>query len=267
MKPEPVLSAVLAIVEEVPPATAEAIARAVSAAGTSVNGRLIAEVVAQPDFRHAADGLAKAWAAAPDTSAIELAAMVRAAAAARKRALSDRRMDVVWTGPSTPGVPSRTTDAVVVELVEAARDDLLFVTYAAYPYTPLLDALRRAAARGVRTRVIIETIEGAQSFLGFEPASAFAGVPALESYWWPLNRRPVKDGSIRGRLHAKLAIADRDRALVTSANLTGSAIEDNLECGLLIRGGPLPGKLLDHLQALINQGTFERFVMADRHDQ
>jgi phosphatidylserine/phosphatidylglycerophosphate/cardiolipin synthase-like enzyme len=55
----------------------------------------------------------------------------------------------------------------------------------------------------------------------------------------------------RAALHAKAAIADDHTALVTSANLTGFAIKDNMELGLLIRGGPVPGRLASHLRELI----------------
>ena len=38
-------------------------------------------------------------------------------------------------------------------------------------------------------------------------------------------------------MHAKAVIADRSVAFVTSANLTGSAMDHNLEVGVLMRGG------------------------------
>ncbi len=48
-------------------------------------------------------------------------------------------------------------------------------------------------------------------------------------------------------MHAKVLVVDRRTALVGSANLTGYALERNLECGLLLRGGPVPSLLVDHL--------------------
>ncbi len=50
-------------------------------------------------------------------------------------------------------------------------------------------------------------------------------------------------------MHAKVLIVDRRTALVGSANLTGPALERNLECGLLVSGGPVPTLLADHLFA------------------
>jgi phosphatidylserine/phosphatidylglycerophosphate/cardiolipin synthase-like enzyme len=53
-------------------------------------------------------------------------------------------------------------------------------------------------------------------------------------------------------LHAKCAVADRERLLISSANLTEFAFTLNMELGVLIRGGPLPGRVEDYLTALID---------------
>jgi phosphatidylserine/phosphatidylglycerophosphate/cardiolipin synthase-like enzyme len=55
-------------------------------------------------------------------------------------------------------------------------------------------------------------------------------------------------------MHAKAAIADRSAALVTSANLTGHALDLNMELGLLVRGGSVPARLADHFNALFASG-------------
>ena len=54
------------------------------------------------------------------------------------------------------------------------------------------------------------------------------------------------------------AIADRSAALITSANLTGAGINDNLELGILLNAGPLPERLARHLELLIEQSTLEQ---------
>ena len=43
-------------------------------------------------------------------------------------------------------------------------------------------------------------------------------------------------------MHAKAAIADKRAALATSANLTGHALDLNMELGLIVRGGPVPAR-------------------------
>ena len=47
-------------------------------------------------------------------------------------------------------------------------------------------------------------------------------------------------------MQAKATIADSSVAFLTSANLTEAALERNMELGVLIRGGRVPGSI-DHL--------------------
>lgn len=257
-------AAVLSLVEALPKAGVERAAQAVAAAATAASGDRVVNAIPHPDFQRLASALTRAWQGAPQISGAELASMLRAAAMARESALHEGRLEVVWTGPGTSEVPSRSTEAVVLEVVSAARSHLLLVTYAAFRYPPLVAALTSAAERGVRTHVLVETRAAAGHLLSSEPASAFATIQRLSLYEWPPSKRAGEAGRIRGRMHAKLAVADRELAFVTSANLTGNGIEDNLECGLLVRGGPVPGKLADHVAALVREGIFQtlRFPMS-----
>ncbi|MFE7756296.1 phospholipase D-like domain-containing protein [Streptomyces sp. NPDC057429] len=58
-----------------------------------------------------------------------------------------------------------------------------------------------------------------------------------------------RKGAARSSLHAKVIAADRRVALLGSANLTGRALTDNVEIGVILRdrpadrpGGSLPAK-------------------------
>ena len=74
---------------------------------------------------------------------------------------------------------------------------------------------------------------------------------------WPASHR-----SAGAALHAKILVVDRRLALVGSANFTGRGMESNLECGILIRGGPQPGAILDHIAELRTRGELERAAAA-----
>lgn len=69
-------------------------------------------------------------------------------------------------------------------------------------------------------------------------------------YVWPAARRPKDAKGRAGVLHAKCALADRRMLLVSSANLTESAMTSNIELGLLVRGGPLPDRVGTAFDAL-----------------
>ncbi|MBO0706715.1 MAG: DISARM system phospholipase D-like protein DrmC [Candidatus Dormibacteraeota bacterium] len=248
--------AVLRLIGELPRVSVERVAQEAAAAGTPSAGDRMIGVFPLADFRRLASALVSAWRDAPQVTGSELASMLRGAAAAREAAQAEGRVEVVWTGPGTVEVPRRTTEAVMLEVVGEARNTLLLVTYAAFRYAPLVDALEAAAERGVQTEVLVETRAGSGGLLSWEPSAAFAGIPDLRLLEWPPVQREAEGGRVRGRMHAKLAVADRRLAFVTSANLTGNAIEDNLECGLLVSGGTVPGRLADHVTSLLRQGVF-----------
>jgi len=79
-------------------------------------------------------------------------------------------------------------------------------------------------------------------------------VPSAELFTWRDKPEPFVDGKV----HAKVAVVDGARAFITSANLTGHALEKNMEAGVLINGGPVPRTLSDHLQALVDVRVIDR---------
>jgi phosphatidylserine/phosphatidylglycerophosphate/cardiolipin synthase-like enzyme len=248
----PLLAAVVEVTDRLPSAAREELARgAARVSDASAAGSLV-QTVPQEDFRRAAEALVAAWRLEPEVTGREVGAMLRGAAAARTSEEREGRVEVVMTGPSQPDAPTRSTEAVVVDVVGKATKELLLVTFAAFRYQPLVQALEAAGARGVQTRAVVETMAGAQGMLGAEPAAAFSGVSGVRLFHWPLERRT---GNYPGRLHAKVVVADRAIAFVTSANLTGSALESNLECGLLVHGGSAPRRIADHIDALLREGV------------
>jgi len=64
--------------------------------------------------------------------------------------------------------------------------------------------------------------------------------------------RERADAFVDGRVHAKVAVADGSTCFITSANLTGYAMDRNMEAGLLVSGGHVPRLLEQHLQSLVD---------------
>lgn len=183
-----------------------------------------------------------------------MALALRASSTARADALAEETVEVVWTGPTSHEIPIRRTREVLVELIGSSTERLTIVSFAAYKVQEVTDALRAATGRRVRIRLVLETAEDSKGRLTHDAAEAFEALRGLaEFYIWPSTKRAA--GGISGALHAKTAIADSLSAFITSANLTGNAMSANMELGLLIRGGPLPGRLASHFDALIEQAT------------
>jgi len=59
-------------------------------------------------------------------------------------------------------------------------------------------------------------------------------------------------------MHAKVVLADGSMALISSANLTDSAMILNMEVGVLIHGGQLPRTLQSSFHRLLSEGVIVR---------
>jgi phosphatidylserine/phosphatidylglycerophosphate/cardiolipin synthase-like enzyme len=51
-------------------------------------------------------------------------------------------------------------------------------------------------------------------------------------------------------MHAKLAIADERMLFVSSANLTTAGLANNMEVGVMVRGGTTARRAAEHVKAL-----------------
>lgn len=179
-----------------------------------------------------------------------LSGLLAGAAAATARGRARQHLDVVWTGPETGTGAGRLTAAAIIDLISQARRAILLVTYAANHESSIAAALTAAADRGVEITLLAESH-------GDNPSYRAAGVPfpglrAIRLRWPASQRQPG------AALHAKIVVIDDDIALVGSANFTGRAMSSNLECGILIRGGPQPRAIREHIGDLWACGQLSR---------
>ena len=77
-------------------------------------------------------------------------------------------------------------------------------------------------------------------------------------YYWPQENRPHDENGKHGILHVKCAVADGKQILLSSANLTEYAFSINMELGMLVTGGKLPGQVEQHFRRLIETGVLAR---------
>ncbi len=207
-----------------------------------------------PAGREAVTRVLAAWATVQVTGD-EVAGMLLGASQARLRVERELSIELVWTGPTTPFVPTRRTEQVLLDLIRGAQSDLFLVSFVAYDVRSVITAMNEAANRGVQLRVLLEASTSHGGTLNYDPAATMrASVPTAELLTWKAKPEPFIDGKV----HAKVAVVDGARAFITSANLTGHALEKNMEAGILVNGGPLPKTLADHLQALIDVGVLSR---------
>lgn len=218
----------------------------------------VLSAVASPTYRTNAGRFLDSWGTAPDVSGLALALALRAASSVRADVKQEETVEVVWTGPTSHEIPLRRTREVLLELIGLATQRLTVVSFAAYRVPEVLTALTTAATRGVDIRLILETAEDSGGRLSHDAAEAFASLRDVSGFFvWPLARRPTPSAGM-ATLHAKAVLADLAAAFVTSANMTGAAFSNNMELGLVVRGGSLPGRLHRHFDGLVASGVLER---------
>ncbi len=236
------------------PGHVRTLASMLAAARTAADARrVVLGAVPNPAYRQHASQILEIWERHPECDGAMLALALQTGLTLLEHEQDAEIVEAVATGPTSAHVALRHTRAVLLSLIEDAKRELVMTSYVTYPVPDLVRALQLAQERGVVVRLLLETVAGSGGALKFDGSFAFRSLHGVEMYAWPVEQR------IQGsRLHAKVAVADGEVAFVTSANLTGSALDENLEVGVLIRGGPSPRRLFDHFHALISSGVMRR---------
>ena len=190
----------------------------------------------------------------------------RAGGGVSPRHLADG-LDLVWTGPETPGVVNRDTPVVVREMFRSARESVLVVGYAVYQghvvFRELAD--RMDADPGLRVRMFLDVRRPPNDHSSpSELVRAFADRFLRND--WPGDRPPqlyydprslADDPAGRSSLHAKCVVVDREQAFVSSANFTEAAHNRNIEVGVYLRSPTFAGRLAEHVESLASRHVLE----------
>lgn len=175
--------------------------------------------------------------------------------------------DLVLSGPEVPGIPTRSTHAVLHALISEAKSEVVLVGYVIHNATslllPLASKMQADSAFDVWCCLDIkrgknDTSEGHSLVQRFKNE--------FENELWPWNPKPrvyydprsLADwGTTRSSLHAKCVIVDRKVAFVTSANFTDAAQHRNIEAGVLSRDTKFASKLHSYFHGLRNEGVLQ----------
>lgn len=212
---------------------------------------------------------AEALTALGPLSQAQLARVLQLLVGERRRAAEQpTQVELVWTGPDTPGVASRDTAVVVRHLFQAAQHDALVSSFAISQGEHVFAALAERADRRpeLRVRLILNL---ARSHGDTTSTSELRRRFAADFFrrHWPGTRRPEifydpraleAVGSTRASQHSKCVVVDDREALVTSANFTEAAQERNIEAGVLVRDPTFARQLREHFDALIETGALAR---------
>lgn len=242
-----VIDLVMELAARLPPDQVAAIANRVRDFSGTYEPWGVKTLVSSQWAKERVDVLLKEWVTS-EFSGEYLAGLLVGASVARQKVLNESTTEIVWTGPKTDFVSLRRTDVVLVDMINGAKKELFLVSFVVYSVPKIVEALRYAIARGVRIRCLFESSQEDGGSLEYDPLATMQdAIPKAELYAW----REKEAQHERGRVHAKVAVVDERVALVSSANLTGYAMAQNMEAGVLITGGSVPRDLSRHLQALV----------------
>ena len=245
---EKLLDVIAAVVCLISPEKVQAIARRVRRTDASKASGTLSGMVGTPVASTVVEQLAVAW-KNTTVGSDELASMLLAASHVYTKAASEQSTELVWTGPTTPFVSARRTEQALLQVINSAEQSLFITSFVAYDVSTIVKALNAANDRGVVISVLLELSKNHGGSIAFDAIGKMRMlVPAANLYAWQDKADPFSGGSV----HAKVAVADGNICFITSANLTGHAMEKNMEAGVLISGGRVAKLLYEHLRSLID---------------
>jgi cardiolipin synthase len=246
MDVENLIQSVVQLVSDSPPAKTQGLADSIRRLSGAKDALSLTNWDGNPRAKSALRKLVAAWQDVRIPPG-ELAAMLTAASAAYHYAKAEQDIELVWTGPSSTLIATRKTDQALLQVIEAAESRLFITSFVVYKIPSIMKALERAIKRGVQTSMLLEAGESDGGVLTFDTIARVKSImPSVKLFSW------IDKGEdfMGGKVHAKVAAADGNFCFISSANLTGHAMEKNMEAGILIRGGATPSRLQKHLEAL-----------------
>ena len=250
-----IIEAALKLAGKLPGDVIEQVAQIISAHEATEARSRIADSIPHPHYRSLCLGFFQDWRAkAPAVSPAEVAIALRTAACSQRSREADQSVEIVWTGPRSEEVSFRHTEQAILQVLNSAQSRILLVSYAVYAIPNIQDAVVRAAKRGVRITVIVETPNKLAVQNEYSNLQALGEDVAKCStvYYWPKENRKADGSGKVGSLHVKCVVGDGRWLFLSSANLTKYAFSLNMELGLLVTGGTLPGQVEQHFARLID---------------
>jgi phosphatidylserine/phosphatidylglycerophosphate/cardiolipin synthase-like enzyme len=260
MRPSQIIvESALKLVGKLPGDVIEQVAQIVSSHEALETRSRVADSIHHPHYRSLCLGFFQEWLTrAPGVSPAEVAIALRTAACSQRAREADASVEIVWTGPRSEGVCFRRTEQAILQVLNSAQSRILLVSYAVYAIPNIQEAVVRAAKRGVKITVVVETPDKLDVENEYSTLQALGTDVARCStvYFWPKeNRRSDETGKL-GILHVKCVVGDGRLLFLSSANLTKYAFSLNMELGLLVTGGNAPVKIERMFESLISDGVF-----------
>lgn len=239
------LEAIIELVSDSPPDKTGQLADAIKRLSGAKHAGSLAGWATNPRAKDRLAKLLAAWQG--DIPPVELAGMLAGASAAYHRAKGEQEIELVWTGPSSKLIATRKTEQALLQVIDASALRLFITSFVVYDVASIMKALKQSVERGVQVSMLLEASEANGGGVSIDAISKMrSALPTAKMFSWV----DKGEGFAGGKVHAKVAVADENFCFISSANLTGHAMEKNMEAGVLIKGGATPASLHRHLEAL-----------------
>lgn len=252
------LEQVRQVTQEVPTSTLDSLIKVLMAAERGepfqMKSKLL-QLLPRGSWRQVVSNLVDVWQAeANELDGKAMAIALSTAAHCQAKLHQELSAELVWTGPNPASLPLRRTDQALLQLIRAAQQDLLIVSFAIYNIPEIVKALTAAIDRGVKVCIIAETPEASNGKISYGMTATFGSqiLERTQVYIWHKDKRPLDEQGRHGSLHAKCAVCDSQHLFISSANLTEYAMSLNIEMGVLIHNQNLSQQITEQINSLIS---------------
>lgn len=161
---------------------------------------------------------------------------------------NESKASLVVTAPASFSIKAKSTKNTVQGMINDAQSSILITGYSLSGYfSELVESIIRKSQEGVFVKFFVNNIENQASF---EKVYRYKG-RFLKIYNYPKQ----KDDAMSA-LHAKVISVDKEKTLITSANLSYHGQEGNIELGTFVQSKETAQQLDDFFTHLIFRKVF-----------
>lgn len=194
--------------------------------------------------RESLDLIRRRYPALSEKEASEILSLIIGATASA----NESKASLVVTAPASFSIKAKSTKNTVEGMIKDAQSSILITGYSLSGYfSELVESIIRKSQEGVFVKFFVNNIENQGSF---DKICRYKG-RFLKIYNYPKQ----KDDSMSA-LHAKVISVDKEKTLITSANLSYHGQEGNIELGTFVQSKETAQQLDDFFTHLIFRRVF-----------
>ena len=158
------------------------------------------------------------------------------------------KASLVVTAPASFSIRAKSTKNTVDSLIKEAKASILITGYSLSDYfSELVDLIIQKSQEGVFVKFFVNNIENQASF---------DKICRYKGRFLKIYNYPKQEGDAMAALHAKVISVDKDKTLITSANLSYHGQERNIELGTYVESKEIATQLDSVFTSLIFKKVF-----------